>query len=341
MVTISASLSTYSPKSQDTTGSVVKDKSNTTVVQLPAISEHSSITAKPLLPATPANEGKPHPLTPVSTSRPVSGTVVKLPPLGNVSNGSRTKAILTPSHSSTSATPPFRLPTRSQLKLTRHSSTFKGTPLGYRQYLRKETKEEDLGLAESADEGSLRVSFSGHLDTFTASDTSTASAERLGEGISDHSPISQGSAEWDTQTHTVSSSLPEDQDKEVGQETGGAGEEVGEETGGAGQEVGEVGDQRRLVNQVERFERLMKVLSLLKGASGMESLEVVNSEEELDIHDIKEHIKLALDEAVQLRMETTAMQRRIGVSSSTDSTNVLLLTNGEGNVRTCKIAVVI
>ena len=211
---------------------------------------------------------------------------------------------------------------------------------------------EDLDLG-SADEGSFRVSFSGHLDTLTGSeerlghhdgsverlghqDTFTGSADRLGhqdnfmgsverlghqdgsvETLSGHSPASQVSAEWDIRPHNVNSSLPEDPDEEAGQKTGGVEQEV---------------DQRRLVNQMERFERLMKVLSLLKGASGMESLEV--SSEDVEMHDIKEHVKLALDEAVQLRMETSEMQRRIGVSSSTEDTNVALLIKGGGDDHT-------
>lgn len=79
-------------------------------------------------------------------------------------------------------------------------------------------------------------------------------------------------------------------------------------------------DQKQVLNQVERFERLMTVLGLLKGATSMEEMGSGiggGSSSVAEIQDIKEHIKLALDEAVQLRRETTAMQNKIGVRNTT------------------------
>lgn len=71
-------------------------------------------------------------------------------------------------------------------------------------------------------------------------------------------------------------------------------------------------DQHTVLNQVERFERLMKVLSLLKNASNFGDFDG-SVGEVAELQELKEHVKLALDEAVQLRRETAAMQSKIGV----------------------------
>jgi len=65
----------------------------------------------------------------------------------------------------------------------------------------------------------------------------------------------------------------------------------------------------KVLNKAERYEKLMKVLSLLKQARDLEDKELESrSRESSDqgIHAIREHIKAALDEAVQLRIETVA-----------------------------------
>lgn len=65
-------------------------------------------------------------------------------------------------------------------------------------------------------------------------------------------------------------------------------------------------DTNQVLNQVERYEKLANVLTLLKQAKEMEEKESRNvADQGLDA--IKTHIKAALDEAIKLRIETDSI----------------------------------
>ena len=203
------------------------------------------------------------------------------------------------------------LPLHSQLKLTRRTSTFKATPLGYHPYPSRDGERREDGLASllaedlrllepDSDEQTRGVSF-------CKGDVSAIALTPSGKGQNGNQ-------------NGVESPLPSshsgDREAQNGVEFG----QNGMESGGEGvesqalvvqQTVGlDATDQRAVLNQVERFDRLMKVLNLLKSAGQMEELE---SSGVGGMADLKEHIRLALDEAVQLRRETAAMHTKIGV----------------------------
>ena len=66
-------------------------------------------------------------------------------------------------------------------------------------------------------------------------------------------------------------------------------------------------EESKVLNKAERYDKLMKVLSLLKQARDLEDKELGSTsleDSDQGLQTIKEHIKLALDEAVKLRIET-------------------------------------
>ena len=66
-------------------------------------------------------------------------------------------------------------------------------------------------------------------------------------------------------------------------------------------------ESNKVLNKAERYDKLMKVLSLLKQARDLEDKELGSTslkDSDHGLQTIKEHIKLALDEAVKLRIET-------------------------------------
>lgn len=181
---------------------------------------------------------------------------------------------------------PFKIPSRSQLY--RRSSTFKATLLGYKPYpFREERNKNQLSLPLLEDMSNLRLESAGQEST----------------EVSFTEDLDLGSATVENQIGE-DSSLPVDQNEE--QSVGGLTEEKE--------------DQKMLFNQVERFERLMKVLDLLKGTANMDAFrsDMGGAGGELGaregmMEDLKDQIKLALDEAVKLRIETSALQSRLGI----------------------------
>ena len=193
------------------------------------------------------------------------------------------------SHLKKSVASSFKLPAFSHLKLLHHTSTFKDTPLGYRPYIsRKSAGNErvDLQIIETAegiteDEERKKPVNSLNSPQFSASSDDKFPGSRQSRTESDCSYRSVMSS------HLVNQS---DEKLSVKYKTDA--------------------ERRSIVlNKVERFERLMKVLSLLKESKALEEFEVAVGENRecggnggLDA--MREHIKSALDEAIRLRMET-------------------------------------
>ena len=72
-------------------------------------------------------------------------------------------------------------------------------------------------------------------------------------------------------------------------------------------------EMNKVVNKIERYEKLMKVLTLLKQAKELEENELdggTHEEAGPGLDTIKEHIKAALDEAIKLRVETDTICRQ-------------------------------
>ena len=66
-------------------------------------------------------------------------------------------------------------------------------------------------------------------------------------------------------------------------------------------------EESKVLNKAERYDKLMKMLSLLKQARDLEDKELGSTsleDSDQGLQTIKEHIKLVLDEAVKLRIET-------------------------------------
>lgn len=197
----------------------------------------------------------------------------------------------------------LKLPSRSLLKLTRRSSTFKATPLGYRPFLphndnRKSSHQGEEPLHSSTLENMAELK----LDSLE--DLPTAVGVTFAEEVvpCDHSVTETGSEG--------------SEEKEVGKiSRTGSNSSSGSDGGGCGSLVDIDEDKKNLfVNQLERYERLMRVLDLLKQAK-----ETGKREEEgggMAVGNLKDHIQLALDEAIMLRMETQTKHSNIGLSPS-------------------------
>ena len=185
----------------------------------------------------------------------------------------------------------FKLPSHPQLKFIRRSSIFKDTPLGYRQFFSRESKKSPPVMKED-----LR------LESHTSSPSESPNI-KFTEHLQSVGPTIQESNSQDDSLDSNVGSISENQNCLL--------EDQAEKLSPMNE-----ANEENLLNQVERFERLMKVLSLLKEAKRMDELE--ESREGAGtgggINDLKDHIKLALDEAVRLRIETKAMQSQIGVS---------------------------
>lgn len=305
-------------------------------VQLVQHNKHSLAPDNPSKLNNPSKPAKPapsdRPVAPPNPSRDVgklpliAPTSDKLPPLVNTAAMGRNGAGFIQAAASYDPTwpsaPTRPLPLHSQLKLTRRTSTFKATPLGYRPYPsrdRDKTDDEVTSLvAEDLSHVTLVEPEQATRVVFCKDDSSEAPILRSGEGgAQGQNWAESGNNGAESGRNVVESGWNGAESGQNGAESGQNGAETPNSvsaeqsakspTGGLDQE-----EQRAVVNQVERFERLMKVLSLLKNAGQTEdfgsSIGGVG-----DMQDLKEHIKLALDEAVQLRRETADMQSKIGV----------------------------
>lgn len=304
-----------------------RESSSGVKVHLPAVPAPNSITNLPsssnsmqllhnnhsVPPHNPSKEDTPSkPDTPIQSTHPSKQSLKdrphtpdKLPPI--VSTQRSTQTSHDPTWPNTITRP---LPLLSQLKLTRRTSTFKATPLGYRPYPSqdRERKEEDLVtedlrlLEPNDDEQTMAVSFNMSTEVPTLS-----GEDQNGKQNRVESPLA--SSHGETQNGMESSFPGSHSDGREAQN----GVEFGIDEGVESQQTAarlDEDDQRAVLNQVERFDRLMKVLHLLKSAGQMEDLEPSGVD---GVVDLKEHIRVALDEAVQLRRETEAMQSKIRV----------------------------
>ena len=193
---------------------------------------------------------------------------------------------------------PLKLPSRTRHKITRYS-TFKDTPLGYKPYFSQENRRnkeespplmedlENIGLDYSGEESGEKTQKVIFADVSSLVDVSngSVSSEVVDEDLTDGGKEEEKLSDADDQP---CESLLNNQES-----------------------------QKVLLNQVERFGRLMEVLNILKEAKAMDDMESVDEGGVVvggtagvrtgGIEELKDHIKLALDEAVKLRMETTSM----------------------------------
>ena len=162
------------------------------------------------------------------------------------------------------ASPPsFKIPSRPQQKLTRRFSAFKATPLGYRTYPLRDRKNSDKS---SAEDDLREFKLESPEEPFTAPSlveefTKVSFSETLEMDISDSGALRT--------TSTPSENSVDGQKRDSRERPSSRNEDIiaQNETSVSVEHRDEGGEkgQEKLLNQVERFERLMKVLTLLKG----------------------------------------------------------------------------
>jgi hypothetical protein len=254
-------------------------------------------------PSKPKEEFTPSPSH--QDGREKQATPTKLPPLVNTPPTEKGVANVTQPQQGADLKSPTH-PLHSQLKITRRTSTFKATPLGYRPYPSKDQNKKTDDIATL-----LTATLEPEPDNIGGTPSSKPGLLELESDTGDHTMgapsilESEPDSEKDLSEVLVLSHINGTEYQNGASSPSSTPGERGEASARALDQDG----QRTVLNQVERFERLMKVLSLLKNAGQMEDL----GGGVVEMGDLKEHIKLALDEAVLLRRETAAMQRKVEV----------------------------
>lgn len=181
----------------------------------------------------------------------------------------------------------FKVPSFSHLKLLHHTSTFKDTPLGYRRFISRKaagSEQGDLQTMEVVDGIIEDKNNSKPVDFINSPQCASPSDYELSGNKK--STIERGNGILHLVNHKEKVSQKPKADAKM---------------------------RKKVLNKVERFERLMKVLSLLKESKSLKEFEVgvgvgVSGESgdgsSGGLDALKEHIKSALDEAVRLRKET-------------------------------------
>ena len=218
----------------------------------------------------------------------------------------------------TIVSPPIKVPYRSR---PHRSSTFKATPLGYKPYFILPSPSHTS--AQPGGEGAATKLFSEDEDINNLRLPSAREDEEEGTRVTfNKDPILDLSI-TSTGRNSVEPEASAMRDQDINTKHMDSIKVDEEPENVEGQST--PADEEKLLNQVERFERLMKVLTLLRGSGGMEAFLAEGDEGAGSdsvargrMEELREHIKLALDEAVQLRLETTAqataMQSRAQVS---------------------------